>query len=65
MSSVQRQWGQQLGKEEQLCSQQLMRAKQGRLVFARSTYYVILFARNFRKENVASDERMGTGVAQM
>ena len=53
------------GKEASNSAPSSSRAKQGRLVFARSTYCVILFASNFRKEYVASDERMGIGVAQM
>ena len=53
------------GKEGSNSAPCRSRAMQGRLAFATSTYYLILFSRNFRKENLVSDERTGTGVAQM
>ena len=50
MISVERQWGQQLGKKGANSAPSSIRAKRGRLASATSTYYVILFARNFKRK---------------
>lgn len=63
MSSVQRQWGQQLGKKEQLCTPAAAEPSKAGWYLPEDILCDFIW-RNFRKENVASDERMGTGVAQ-